>query len=235
MWNDSKLSLVVARHIVTWSIVVVAGVVAFANLPADALDPNPNDLSTAEIMGISCPEREIDTSNLSPERLEWLERSNRYRQMLPLYFARVSETPEQALLMPVEGRRVSEIADTYLAPRGGGRRHEGQDVFAPIGTPIYPAAPGYVYRIGDNPLGGMTVTVVGAAGWRYYYAHLSAYAEDLEEGQQVDVDTLLGYVGNTGNARTTPPHLHFGVYTGTYESCEWNAIDPLPLMVNRSW
>jgi murein DD-endopeptidase MepM/ murein hydrolase activator NlpD len=172
---------------------------------------------------------------MSRERLEWLERSNRYRQFLPRYFSMVPDTPEEQILMPVQGRYVSQVADTYRSARSGGRVHEGQDIFAPTGTPIYAATPGYVYRIGDNPLGGMTVTIVGAAGWRFYYAHLSAYAEDLEEGQFVDTNTLLGYVGNTGNARTTPPHLHLGVYTGTYESCDWNAIDPLPFLVDRAW
>jgi len=208
---------------------------ALANLPADALNPNPNGLSSDEIAAITCSEREVDTSNMSQERLEWLERSNRYRQFLPRYFSMVPDTPEDQFLMPVQGRYVSQVADTYRSARSGGRVHEGQDIFAPTGTPIYAATPGYVYRIGDNPLGGMTVTVVGAAGWRFYYAHLSGYAEDLEEGQFVDTNTLLGYVGNTGNARTTPPHLHLGVYTGTYESCDWNAIDPLPFLVDRAW
>lgn len=206
-----------------------------ADLPADALNPNPNGLSSDEIAAITCPARDVDTSNMSAERLEWLERSNRYRSFLPRYFSMVPDSPEEQFLMPVYGRRVSEIADTYQAARGGGRVHEGQDIFAPTGTPIYAATPGYVYRIGDNPLGGMTVTVVGAAGWRFYYAHLSAYAEDLAEGQFVDTNTRLGYIGNTGNARTTPPHLHLGVYTGSYESCEWNAIDPLPFLVDRVW
>ncbi len=208
---------------------------ALANLPADALNPNPNGLSSEEIAAITCPEREVDTTNMSRERLEWLERSNRYRQFLSRYFSMVPDTPAEQFLMPVQGRYVSQVADTYHSARSGGRVHEGQDIFAPVGTPIYAATPGYVYRIGDNPLGGMTVTVVGAAGWRFYYAHLSGYAADLAEGQFVDTNTLLGYVGNTGNARTTPPHLHLGVYTGTYESCDWNAIDPLPFLVDRAW
>jgi murein DD-endopeptidase MepM/ murein hydrolase activator NlpD len=208
---------------------------ALANLPAAAVNPNPNGLSSEEIAAITCPMREVDTTNMSQERLEWLERSNRYRQLLPRYFSMVPDSPEDQFLMPVQGRYVSQVADTYQSARSGGRVHEGQDIFAPTGTPIYAATPGYVYRIGDNPLGGMTVTVVGAAGWRFYYAHLSGYAADLEEGQFVDTNTLLGYVGNTGNARTTPPHLHLGVYTGTFETCDWEAINPLPFFVDRAW
>ena len=74
-----------------------------------------------------------------------------------------------------------------------------------------------------------------AGGYRYYYAHLSNYADDLREGQFVTTDTLLGYVGNTGNAVTTPPHLHLGIYTSEPGRCDWDAINPLPLLVERDW
>jgi murein DD-endopeptidase MepM/ murein hydrolase activator NlpD len=79
------------------------------------------------------------------------------------------------------------------------------------------------------------VTVVGGAGVRYYYAHLSAFAEALQEGQYVTTDTLLGYVGNTGNAESTPPHLHLGVYGGPYETCDWEAENPYGLLTDRVW
>ena len=75
---------------------------------------------------------------------------------------------------------------------------------------------------------------------RYYYAHLSGFAEGLEEGQYVTADTLLGFVVNTGNAITTPPHLHFGIYAGesypeSYLTCDWDAENPYPLLVDRDW
>jgi murein DD-endopeptidase MepM/ murein hydrolase activator NlpD len=84
-----------------------------------------------------------------------------------------------------------------------------------------------VVRVGENRLGGNTVWVVGAGGRGYYYAHLDGYAEGLEVGDYVTPDTVLGYVGTTGNAVGTPPHLHFGVYTRA------GAIDPLPLLADR--
>lgn len=165
------------------------------------------------------------------ERLE-RERRAQYRALFPLYVAAVGPEVDDRLPVPVDGVRVSEIADTWGAPRGGGRRHEGQDLFAAAGTPIRSATDGFVWRIGERTLGGKTVTVIGGGGRRYYYAHLSDYA-DIEEGQAVTTDTVLGFVGNTGNAKTTPPHLHFGVYESREDECSWDAIDPYALFVNR--
>ena len=148
-----------------------------------------------------------------------------YARAQPLSTARDAE-----LLIPVEGVVLSQVSDTWGAARSEGRSHEGTDIFAPEGTPVYSATPGHVEWIGPYGVGGNTITVVGAGGVRYYYAHLSGYAEGLENGQNVTTETLLGYVGSTGNAATTPPHLHFGVYTGF-----WNAENPYPLLVDRAW
>ncbi len=76
-------------------------------------------------------------------------------------------------------------------------------------------------------LGGQTVSVIGAGGRVYYYAHFDSYAPGIAEGDYVTPQTVLGYVGTTGNAQGTPPHLHFGVYTPT------GAINPLPLLTDR--
>ena len=162
------------------------------------------------------------------------ERRARYSEVFPLYVAAAGPEPDTRLVVPVDGVRVSQIADTWGGPRSGGRRHEGQDLFAPVGTPIRSATDGWVWRIGERDLGGRTVTIVGGAGRRYYYAHLSSYA-DIREGQRVTPDTVIGYVGNTGNARATPPHLHLGVYESRdpEDPCDWDAIDPLPMLVDR--
>lgn len=158
----------------------------------------------------------------------------RYREVFPLYVAAAGPEIDTALRLPVDGLRVRQIADTWGGPRSGGRRHEGQDLFAPTGTKIRSATDGWIWRIGERTLGGLTITVVGGGGRRYYYAHLSAYA-DVVEGQRVTPDTVIGYVGATGNARSTPPHLHLGVYASQdpEDPCGWDAIDPLPLLVDR--
>jgi len=106
--------------------------------------------------------------------------------------------------------------------------HQGQDIFAPRGTPIHSATEGYVVRIGENRLGGQTISVLGAGGRVYYYAHLDSYAPSLDVGDYVTPETVLGAVGTTGNAKNTSPHLHFGVYAAT------GAINPLPLLADRS-
>ena len=148
-----------------------------------------------------------------------------------MFYARIAklytEQPDTKLAMPLEDVSKKGIADTWQAPRGVGRRHEGQDIFAPRGTPVLSATNGYVLKIGENNLGGQTVSVISAGGRVYYYAHLDRYAKGINEGDRVTTRTVLGYVGTTGNAQGTPPHLHFGVYTVT------GAINPLPLLNDR--
>ncbi len=77
-------------------------------------------------------------------------------------------------------------------------------------------------------MGGNAVFVIGAGGRTYYYAHLDAYAPELAVGDYVTPKTVLGYVGTSGNAAGTSPHLHFGMYTAE------GAVDPLPLLGDRS-
>ena len=146
-----------------------------------------------------------------------------YARIVKLY----TQEPDARIAMPLEEVSKKAIADTWQAPRGTNRRHEGQDIFAPRGTPIFSATSGYIYKIGDNNLGGQTVSVISKGGRVYYYAHLDSYAMGIEVGDRVTTRTVLGYVGTTGNAQGTPPHLHFGVYTPT------GAINPLPLLTDR--
>ena len=146
-----------------------------------------------------------------------------YGRILKLY----TQAPDTRLAMPLEDVRKKEIADTWQAARGEGRKHEGQDIFAPRGTPILSATSGYIYNIGENNLGGQTVSVISKGGRVYYYAHLDSYARGIRVGDRVTTRTVLGYVGTTGNAQGTPPHLHFGVYTPS------GAINPLPMLTDR--
>lgn len=149
-----------------------------------------------------------------------------------VFYGRVArlytQDPDTRLAMPVKDISKRNVADTWQAPRGTDRRHEGQDIFAPRGTPVISATSGLVYKIGENNLGGQTVSVIGRGGRVYYYAHLDSYAPALREGDFVTTKTVLGYVGTTGNARGTPPHLHFGVYASG------GAINPLPLLADRT-
>lgn len=132
----------------------------------------------------------------------------------------------QQLPMPIETLKPRALRDTWQAPRAPGRRHEGIDIFARKGTPIVSTTEGIVLRQGENSLGGNVVWILGPAGHRHYYAHLDEFA-DLAAGQRIAAGTLLGYVGNTGNARSTPPHLHYGIYTRE------GAINPYPLLAGK--
>ncbi|MDQ3898431.1 MAG: M23 family metallopeptidase [Actinomycetota bacterium] len=95
----------------------------------------------------------------------------------------------------------------YVRPDGG--RHEGVDLFAPKGTPIVAPVGGTIERY-PNPSGGQAIELYGRDGNRYYFAHLDRYGE----GGSVSRGTVVGYVGNTGDARTTSSHLHFEIHPG---------------------
>ena len=131
--------------------------------------------------------------------------------------------PPTTLPVPVEGVRAARIADTFGAPRGTDRTHAGVDIFAKLGTPVLSATRGVVVSIRDGGLGGRQVWVLGPARERHYYAHLDDWQAGLAEGDVVEAGTPLGTVGTTGNARGTPPHLHYGIYGAA------GAYDPLPL------
>ena len=117
-----------------------------------------------------------------------------------------------SLLFPVAGPKAS-IGSFWGADRDGGkRRHEGIDIFAPKKTPVVAGADGYVTGVKDGGIGGKTVWLrVDNRNITLYYAHLDQQL--VREGQYVKKGETIGLVGNTGNARTTPPHLHFGIYT----------------------
>ena len=97
--------------------------------------------------------------------------------------------------------------DSWGFPRSGGRQHQGVDIFAAHGTPLYAAADGVILRLANDRLGGLAVHLLDDAGHRYYYAHLDGFA--VVAGERVRAGDVIGVVGNTGNARTTPPHLHW--------------------------
>lgn len=110
------------------------------------------------------------------------------------------------LVCPVRG--FTTYANTWGAPRSGGRTHEGVDLMAPTGTPLVAVTAGHV-RFWTNRLGGRVASLTADNGTRYYYAHLSTYAG---WSRRVDRGEVIGYVGSTGNAGA--PHLHFEVHPG---------------------
>ena len=124
--------------------------------------------------------------------------------------------------VPVDGVVSADLVDSWGAPRSEGRSHQGIDIFAPRGTPIRSATEGIVLSVGENRLGGHIVRVAGPGGEWHYYAHMDHFAS-VRPGDVVHAGDVLGYVGDTGNARGTPYHLHYGIYRAP-----GRATDPYP-------
>lgn len=128
---------------------------------------------------------------------------------------------DPALAFPVKGRDTRHIWSFFGDSRDGGiRKHEGVDIFAPKGTPVLAPARAYVRRVGERDRGGNTVSLYDEErNLIYYFAHLDT--QEAVEGTWVEAGDVIGTVGNTGNAVTTPPHLHFGIYEPGFR-----AVDP---------
>lgn len=107
---------------------------------------------------------------------------------------------------------VRSFVDTWGAPRSGGRRHQGTDVFAPLGSPAYAVVDGVISRWSHNALGGITLYLRSDRGDEFYYAHNAKNIAPA--GTRVKAGDVIALVGKTGNAATTPPHIHFEVHPG---------------------
>ena len=115
-------------------------------------------------------------------------------------------------VFPVYGP--SSFGDTFGAFRGdvSGGWHHGEDIFGQLGTPLLAVADGTIFSVGWNDLGGYRLWLRDRAGNEFYYAHLSAYSPFAVNGRQVKAGTVVGFMGNTGDASTTPYHLHFEIH-----------------------
>jgi murein DD-endopeptidase MepM/ murein hydrolase activator NlpD len=139
------------------------------------------------------------------------------------YFLRVVVGP--TLAFPVNGRDNRAVLSRFGVDRDGGRRrHHGIDIFAPRGTAVVAVTQGVVRSTEPNNLGGKVVWLSDQVrSQSLYYAHLDTVL--VSRGQDVQPGDTLGLVGNTGNARTTRPHLHFGIYRRGR-----GPVDPFPFV-----
>ena len=118
----------------------------------------------------------------------------------------------------------SSPADTFGAPRVG-HRHEGIDIFGEVGTPIRATVDGVLRDVKETTIGGRIVYLTSADGTYYYYAHLDRWAPGIADGVSVIAGQILGFLGRTGNAEETPPHLHFEIHP-----LGGAAINPFPVI-----
>jgi peptidoglycan LD-endopeptidase LytH len=148
---------------------------------------------------------------------------------MPAVFDRAAST---SLGMPVAGVDARKLRSNFSEARGN-HIHEALDIMAPRGTEVRAVADGNVVKLFNSKPGGLTVYQFDdSRTWCYYYAHLDGYAPGLKDGTQLRKGDLLGYVGSTGDASPTAPHLHFAVFQLGPEKHWWQgtAVDPLPLL-----
>ncbi|MEA2428858.1 MAG: peptidoglycan LD-endopeptidase LytH, partial [Thermoleophilaceae bacterium] len=132
----------------------------------------------------------------------------------------------QGFVFPVYGKH--NFTDTFGAARADTGFHEGNDIFATAGTPAVAVCDGSLNRVGTLPISGNRLWVKCKTGDSFFYAHLSAFATDSHNGAKVTSGQVVGFVGSTGDAEQTPPHLHFEVHPG-----DGKAVDPYPFL--RAW
>ena len=145
----------------------------------------------------------------------------------------IEELRKRDLRLPVQGLDRDDLRDTFNEIRGGDRRHEALDILAPRDTPVLAVDDGTIAKLFLSKPGGITIYQFDpTATYAYYYAHLSRYAEGLEEHEAVERGQVIGYVGTPGNAPPATPHLHFAIFKLTDEKRWWQgtAIDPYPVL-----
>jgi peptidoglycan LD-endopeptidase LytH len=164
----------------------------------------------------------------------------RLQTLIPIADARAKnfeEPPTQApstiasLLIPVQGVTAEQLVDTFSQARSDARTHEAIDIPSPSGTPVLAVANGTIVKLFISKPGGLTLYQFDSTEtFAYYYAHLNGYADGIVEGKQVKRGELIGYVGSTGNANPTAPHLHFAIFELGPKKNWWQgkAINPYP-------
>lgn len=158
----------------------------------------------------------IYSADIRQELTQYVTSSMRYSKLI-----KQAPPESNSLPSPIEG---ANLTDTWGAARSGGRSHEGIDIFAARNTPIHSTTPGIVRKVGTNELGGNVVMILGPGAVSHYYAHLQDFA-DIKEGDWVEAGDVIGYVGDSGNAKGTPTHVHYGIYTQS------GAVNPYPLLI----
>jgi hypothetical protein len=145
----------------------------------------------------------------------------------PTTSTKVATSGGQKWVFPVEAPYT--YVDTYGAPRMTGTKYahpnQGADIFAKLGTPVVAVTSGTVFSIGVGELAGNRLWFKSDSGACFYYAHLSSFDKSLFEQKSVAAGAVLGFVGTTGNADGTPPHLHFETHPGC-----GGPVNPTPIL-----
>lgn len=140
------------------------------------------------------------------------------------------------VLLPIQGIRKNKLSDSFMESRGprSAQLHHAIDLGAPRGRPVLAVEEGTIRRIKWHSRGGLTIYQYGPEGrYSYYYAHLQKVAKGLAEGCLVQRGDVIGYVGSTGSASSSSPHLHFEVRRIANREAWWSGdpINPYPLLL----
>ena len=145
----------------------------------------------------------------------------------------VAAVTRRNLLIPVQGVTANQLTNTFNDSRAIGRRHDAIDIMAPRGTEVRAVDDGSIAKLFTSKAGGLTIYQFDPTQtFSYYYAHLDRYGTGLAERQSVKRGQVLGYVGSTGNASETAPHLHFAIARLGTDRAWWKGdpINPYPLL-----
>ena len=190
-------------------------VIAFASASArDAIKPPRRDESDKPSKGRSKPR---GGSKQPPRRKAPPTPESRLRQL----------STKGGFAFPVRMGK-HRYTDDWGAARQNTGRHEGNDVFAPAGTPVLAVTDGTLRRVGTARVPGNRLYLYSENGDYYFYGHLSSFESDAREGAKVKAGQVLGFVGSTGDAEPTPPHVHFEIHPGAGPP-----VNPYPFL--RAW
>ncbi len=202
--------------------------------------PPPADVSTAAdttappvIAGASNVDAVVERAKTAADAAAQAARqAARAGDPLPDDTARLSA---RKLTLPVQGVAANQLSDTYTDSRASGARsHDAIDIMAPTGTPVLAVEDGRIAKLFFSQ-GGGGITLYQfdpSERYAYYYAHLDRYADGLTEGQMLHRGQVIAYVGYSGNASATAPHLHFAIFKLGPKKEWWNgdALNPYPVL-----
>jgi murein DD-endopeptidase MepM/ murein hydrolase activator NlpD len=187
-------------------------VVADVSATAGAAAPEPTATATATATPTAQP---TETATPRPTA------TPKPRPTAPRWKTRLRS---KRFVFPVGGR--TTIGGPFGSFRADTGAHEGNDLFADFGTPVVAVADGVIKNVGSLPISGNRLWVYADGGDQFFYAHLASFAPAAVDERHVEAGTILGYIGNTGDAEPTPPHLHFEIHPDGGK-----AVDPNPFLV----
>ncbi|WP_161554127.1 M23 family metallopeptidase [Stenotrophobium rhamnosiphilum] len=191
------------------------------------------DAPTASSAEALRPVPDVDRSEASQlAKVQLTDTHTAPKNLLPQESIPEALTLPAALLIPVAGVTSSELQDTFSEGRSSGRIHDAIDIMARKGTPIFAVADGTIAHLCKRGRGGLSIYQFDAKkNFVYFYAHLNAYSPSLVVGKKIKQGEIIGYVGHTGNARASAPHLHFAMASVATPNQWWggDSINPYPL------